>query len=101
MIAVAIPIITVLAIVHGRLSYPVYNIHINTPAIAELVVAVYYGGLHAIGLILGIATIVLSLTMKREVYGRNIAYLGFATGVFDIIGAYPGTIGPMLVSQIL
>jgi hypothetical protein len=104
-IAVVIPIIVVLVIVHGRLSYPIYNIHINTPAIAELVVAIYYGGLHAIGIMLGIATIVISLAMKRGVYyyGRNIAYLGIATGIFDIIGAYPDIIGPILVlvSQIL
>ena len=102
-IAAVIPIIEVLVIVHGRLSYPVYNIRIDTPAIAELIVAVYYGGLHAIGLMLGIATIVISLAMKRGLYGRNIAYLGFATGVFDIIGAYPDMIGPslVLVSQIL
>lgn len=102
-IAVVIPIIAVLDIVHGRLVYPVYNIHVTSPAIAELVVAVYYGGLHAIGILFGIATIVLSLAMMRGVYGRNIAYLGFAAGVFDIIGAYPETIGPIpvLVSQIL
>ena len=92
-----------LVIVHGRLSYPVYSIHINTPAIAEFVVAVYYGGLHAIGLMLGTATIVVSLAMKRGVYGRNFAYLGIATGIFDIIGAYPDIVGAslVLVSQIL
>jgi len=41
--------------------------------------------------------------MKHGVYGRNIAYLGFAAGVFDIIGAYPDIIGPILVlvSQVL
>jgi hypothetical protein len=102
-IAVVIPIIDVLLIVHGRLVYPVFGIRVNTPPIAEFVVAVYYGGLHAIGLLLGIATIVLSLAMKRGVYGRNIAYLGFAAGIFDIIGAYPDTIGPILVlvSQVL
>ena len=45
----------------------------------------------------------LSLAMKRGVYGRNIAYLGIATRVFDIIDAYPDKIGPILivVSQIL
>ena len=102
-IAVVIPIICMLLIVHGRLVFPVYDIRVNTPAIAEFVVAVYYGGLHAIGLLLGVATIVLSLAMKRGVYGRDIAYLGFATGVFDTIGAYPYVIGPILglVSQIL
>jgi len=102
-IAVVIPILGVLDIIHGRLVYPVYGIHVNTPAVAELVVAVFYGGLHAIGILLGVATIVLSLAMKRGVYGRNIVYLGIATGIFDFIGAYPEIIGPILVlvSQVL
>lgn len=102
-IAVAIPIIFVVLIVHGRLIYPIYNLHVNTPAIAEFVIAIYYGGLHAVGLLFGFATIVLSLAMRRGIYGRNIAYLGIATGIFDIIGAYPDAIGPilMMASQIL
>ena len=95
-IAVAVPVTIVLDIVHGRLVYPVYGIRIDTPAVAELAVAVFYSGLHAIGLLLGIATLVLSLAMKRGVYGKRVAYLGIATGVFDIIGAYPYAIGPML-----
>jgi hypothetical protein len=102
-IAVVIPVIFVLLIFHGRLVYPVYDMRVSTPAIAEFVVTVYYGGLHAIGLLLGGATIVVSLAMRRGVYGRNIAYLGIATGVFEIIDAYPWIIGPILelVSQIL
>lgn len=102
-IASVIPIIFILVIFHGRLIYPVYNIVVNTPAFAELVIAIYYGGLHATSLLLGGATIVVSLAMKRGVYGRNIAYLGIATGAFDIIGSYPYVIGPILimVSQIL
>lgn len=95
-VAAVIPIIFVLVIVHGRLIYPVYNIRVNDQALAELVVAVYYGGIHAIGLLLGGATIVVSWAMRRGVYGRNIAYLGFAAGVFDIIGAYLYLIGPIL-----
>jgi alkyl sulfatase BDS1-like metallo-beta-lactamase superfamily hydrolase len=42
-------------------------------------------------------TIVLSLAMIRGVCGRTIAYLGFAAGVFDIPGAYPETVGPILI----
>ena len=38
---------------------------------------------------------VVSLAMRRGFYGRNITYLGFTTGIFDIIGAYPDTIGPI------
>jgi hypothetical protein len=103
LIAAVIPIIAVLDIVHGRLVYPVYGLRVDTPAVAEFVLAVYYGGLHAIGLLFGIATIVLSLAMRQGVFGRNIAFLGFAAGVFDFLGAYPETIGPILilVSQVL
>src|SRR5881628_3557078 len=95
-IAAAIPVIAMLLIVHGRLVYPVYGIHVTSPAVAENVVAVFYGGMHAVGLMLGIATVVLSVAMMRSVYGKGTAYLGFATGVFDVIGAYPDAIGPML-----
>ncbi len=95
-IAAMIPVIVVVLIVHGRLVYPVYGIHVSSPAVAENIVAVFYGGMHAVGLMLGIATFVLSLAMMGGVYGKSVAYLGFATGVFDIIGAYPYAIGPIL-----
>jgi len=95
--AVAIPVLFAVAIVHGRLVYDVYGIHVDDPGVAELVVAVYYGGLHAIGIMLAVATLVLSLAMKRGIYGRNIAYLGFATCVFDLVGSYPWSIGTTLV----
>jgi hypothetical protein len=89
-------VLAVLLIVHGRLVYPVYGIRASTPDLAALVVAVFYGGMHAISLLLGLATIILSVAMKGEAYGKPIAYLVFATAVFDIIGAYPYTIGPIL-----
>jgi len=95
-IAAVIPITAVLLIVHGRLVYPVYGLRIAAPAVAELVVALFYGGLHATALMFGIATIVLSLAMKRGIHGRAIAVLGMATGVFDLIGSYPWLIGPGL-----
>jgi hypothetical protein len=103
LIAAVIPVIAVLDIVHGRLVFPVYGLRVDTQAVAEFVLAVYYGGLHAVGILFGIATIVLSLVMLRGSFGRNIAYLGFAAGVFDFLGAYPETAGPMLVlvSQVL
>jgi len=102
-IAAAIPILLVLDIFLGRLIYPVYKIIVDTPAVAELVVALYYGGLHAVGIMLGVATLVLSLAMKRGGFGGSIAYLGLAAGAFDFIGAYPDSIGPVLVllSQLL
>lgn len=69
----------------------------NDPAIAELVVSVFYGGLHAVGLMMAVATVALSLAMRQGVYGKNIAYLGIAIGLFDVIGAYPDHVGPVLV----
>jgi hypothetical protein len=101
LLALVIPVLMVLPIIHGRLAYPVYGIRVDTPDLAALLVAVFYGGLHAIGLLLGFATIVLSLAMRTEVYGKPITYLGFAAAGFDIVGAYPDAIGPVatLVSQ--
>ena len=64
-IAATIPVMAVILIVHGRLIYPIYGMRIGTPDAAALVVMIFYGGLHAIYLLLAVATIVLSLAMKR------------------------------------
>ncbi len=95
-IAATIPVMAVILIVHGRLVYPIYGMRIDTPEAAALVVMVFYGGLHAIYLLLAVATIVLSLAMKRGAYAKWIAYFGFATAALDMIGSYPWAIGPVL-----
>ena len=95
-IAATIPVMAMMLIVHGRLVYPVYGMCVETPEAAALVVMVFYGGLHAIYLLLAVATIVLSLAMKRGAYAKWIVYFGFATAVLDIIGSYPWAIGPVL-----
>jgi len=95
-LGVTIPILCVLLIVHGRMMFPVYRLQIRSPGIAEFVIALYYGGLHAVAELQAVATFVLSLAMRRGPYGRNIAYLGFATTAFDLVGAYPWAIGPLL-----
>jgi hypothetical protein len=95
-IAATIPVMAVTLIVHGRLIYPIYGMRIDTPDAAALVVMVFYGGLHAIYLLLAVATIVLSLAMKRGAYAEWIAHFGFAAAVLDIIGSYPWAIGPAL-----
>ena len=91
--AAAIPVVAMLLIVHGRLVYPVYGIRVESPAVAEYVVAVFYGGMHAVYLMLAAATFVLSLAMMRGAYGKPVAYLGFATSVLDVAGSYPDAIG--------
>jgi hypothetical protein len=95
-IAATIPVMAVMLIIHGRLVYPIYGMRVDTPDVAALVVMIFYGGLHAIYLLLAVATIVLSLAMKRGGYAKWIAYLGFATAALDIIGSYPWAIGPVL-----
>jgi hypothetical protein len=94
-LGVTIPVLSVLAIVHGRLMYPVYDIQAHTPDIAEFVVAMYYGGLHSVAVLFAVATFVLSLAMWRA-YGRNIAYLGFATAALDVVGSYPWATGSLV-----
>lgn len=94
-IAVAIPILAMSLIAHGRLIYPIYSIRASSPALAEFSVAIYYGGMHAVLLMFAGATLVLSVAMIRGIYGRPIAYLGFATSVLDVAGAYPDRIGPV------
>jgi hypothetical protein len=95
-IAVTIPVMAVMLIVHGRLVYPIYGMRVDTPEAAALVVMIFYGGLHAVYLLLAVATIVLSLAMKRGAYAKWIAYVGFATAALDIIGSYPWAVGPVL-----
>jgi len=102
-LAAAIPVLLMLDVIHGRLIYPVYGLRVATPAEAELVVGLFYGGLHAVLIMMAAATIALSLALRRVAHGRGIASLGFLTGLFDVIGSYPWAIGPalMVASQAL
>jgi len=93
--ATVIPVTAILAIVHGRLVYPVYGLRVDSPDIAELVVAVFQGGMHAIAIMFGIATLLVSLAMRGGIYGRPIVFLGMVAGVLDIIASYPWVIGPV------
>jgi hypothetical protein len=94
MLAIAISVMALLAVVHGRLAYPVYGIRVRTPDVAAFAVSLYYGGLHAISLLLGSAIICLGLAMNRGVCGKRIAHFGFVTGPVAIVGGYPYAIGP-------
>jgi hypothetical protein len=95
-IAATIPVMAVLVIFHGRLVYPIYGMRIETPEVAALAVMVFYGGLHAIYLLLAVSTVVLSVAMKRGAFAKWMPYLGFAAAVLDIGGSYPWLIGPVL-----
>ncbi|MFJ8579452.1 hypothetical protein [Micromonospora sp. NPDC093277] len=95
-LAAAVPIILTLAIIRGRLMYPVYGIDTNDPATVALVVSRYYGGAHEVTLLLGAALIMLALTMRRGTFGRTAAAFGVAAGALQIAGAYPWLTGPLI-----
>ena len=101
-IAVTIPLMAMLLIVHGRLVYPIYGMRVDTPEAAALVVMVFYGGVHAVYLLMAVATVLLSVAMTRSAYATWIAYFGFFTAALDIIGSYSWAIGRvlMLVSEL-
>jgi hypothetical protein len=92
-LAIAIAVMALLAIVHGRLAYPVYGIRVHTPDLAAFIIALYYGGLHAISLLLGLAIILLGLAMPREAHGKRTVYFGFAAGALAVVGGYPSAVG--------
>jgi hypothetical protein len=92
--ATTIPVMAMLAIVHGRLMYPMFGLQAHTPEIAELIVATYFGGLHAVALIHAAATVVVSLAIRHEDNGRRVAVAGFVAALFDVAGAYPDQVGP-------
>lgn len=102
LLAVTLPVLFAVCVVHGRLVYDVYGLRVRDPLGAELIVALYAGGMHAVFLMLAVGTLVLSLAM-RATYGRPIALLGIATAVLNVVVAYPWAIGtPFLVlSQIV
>lgn len=93
-LAVTIPVLAGLDIIQGRLVFPVYGVALSAPA-AELVVTLFYGGIHAVGILFGLAAIVLSAAMARAGYGRPVVVLGVASGVLDVVGSYPWLIGPV------
>ena len=96
-IAVVVPVLAVLLIVHGRLVYPVYGLQVRDPVLAEFVIALFYGGLHAVGLLMAVATFVLSLAMRRAPFRGPVVALGYATAVGDVVGAYPDLINPVVL----
>lgn len=91
-----------LLVVQGRLIFPVFNLH-TSPFSAELLVGLWYGGLHAVYLLMAGAMVLIGFDMRKITYGKQIAYLSFITGISDFVGGYPWLIGrmPMLISQLL
>ncbi|MEO5321065.1 hypothetical protein PV761_21060 [Arthrobacter sp. CC3] len=95
--AAVIPVNVVLLIVHGRLVFPVFGIGLDDPAVAALVVSLYAGGTHAVSLLLAGAAIMLSLAMRRTVFGPRAGVVGVIAGAAQLVVAYPWLISPAIV----
>lgn len=93
-IAAIIPTLFAVLMVHGRLAFPIYGITIDDPATAQLVVSLYYGGMHAVSLLLAGACVVLGLAMRRGMFGPVIGIVGVAAGAAQVAVAYPWLIAP-------
>ncbi|WP_054941169.1 hypothetical protein [Paenibacillus ihuae] len=92
LLVVTVPVYIILDIILGRLVYPVYDIELS-PDIYKLVLSIYHGGIHAVAIILSIATIILCLVIRKSALGKSAAYFGFVVAVLDLIGAFPWLIG--------
>ncbi|WP_310829152.1 hypothetical protein [Paenibacillus pedocola] len=92
LLAVTVPVYIILDSILGRLVYPVYDIELS-PDIYKLVLSIYYGGMHTVAIILCIATIILSLVIRKSVLGKSVAIVGFVVALLDLIGAFPWLTG--------
>lgn len=92
-LAAAIPVLAMLDIVHGRFAFPVYGIRLDTPTVAEFALAVYYGGLHAVQLMLGFAIVMLIVAMPRSAVGSPIRWGGLVAAAAAILNGYPWVLG--------
>lgn len=90
--AVSIPVYLVVAILLGRLVYPVYAIELSLES-HKLLFSLYSGGMHLIALLLGAAAIVLGFAIRKSQLGPSVAYLSWLAGALAIVGSYPWLIG--------
>ena len=88
LLLVYIPVNLVVAIILGRMIYPVYQMEYS-PEIYKFLLSMYYGGVHMAALILCIATILFSFVIRKSSIGKFVAYLGFVSGIMNLLGAYP------------
>jgi hypothetical protein len=84
----AMTLLGVLVVVGGQLVYPVFGILLSDDAIV-LVVSLFYGGLHAVLLFMGVGLIAAGLALRQENAGRRLPIASFGAGVLQVLGSYP------------
>lgn len=95
--AATVPVFFGALVPFGRFAYPIFDLTANTADLAVFAVLLYFGNLHATALLLGFATFVVSLGMRRSEFGGTIAYLGYVTAALEVLSGYPDLIGATLM----
>lgn len=101
--ATAVAMLAVLDVVGGRLVFPVYGLRVTAPPTAELVVAIFYGGLHAVNLLLATATLLIGHVMRSRDDWKDLSPLSIAAAVAHVVKAYAYAIGipATIVTQVV
>ena len=81
-------ILSTLVLVGGRLVYPVFGIALSADIIA-LLVSLFFGGLHSVLLLFGLALIVLASALGQSASGRWMQTATYGAGGLQILGSYP------------
>ncbi|WP_433068104.1 hypothetical protein [Nonomuraea sp. CA-218870] len=74
-----------------------YGIELDDPSTLALVVSLYYGGVHLVGLLWGCALLVLAAAMRRAAWGRAVVIVGVVAGPAQLAGSVPWLLGPARV----
>lgn len=88
-LAAVAPVAVVLGAVQGRLVYPVYGMELRGSASAELVTQIFYGGEHA--MLLMVAAAATFIALSSPVRWSRLG--GFAAAAGAVAAAYPTAIG--------
>jgi hypothetical protein len=84
----AMTLLGVLVVVGGRLVYPVFGISLLDDVIA-LVVSLFFGGLHAVLLFMGVGLIAASFALRQENAWRRLPIASIGAGALQVLGSYP------------
>lgn len=95
MLGLITPLLWATLVAQGRLVYPQFGIRLHAPDVAELLVALYYGGRHVASLLFAFALGVLAHAMWRGRFSRPVAAVGVLAAATQVAAGYPDLIGPL------
>lgn len=84
----AVTLLSMLVVIEGRLVYPVYELALTTDSI-NLIVIVFFGGLHTVSLMFGLALIMIGFAMRHSINGPLLRSISYVVGLLQIFGGYP------------